>query len=865
MAFKTGKGEAASLESPETLFNDLRSKKVKGLLAHQADMLREYVTSASSAADVALQMPTGSGKTLVGLLIAEWRRRKNGESVVFLCPTNQLVHQVADQAISRYGLRVLPFTGSKGGYDASAKGEYLAAETVAVTSYSSLFNVRPFFESPRVIILDDAHSAENYIASAWSARIERLNIEHKSAFDALVGLLSPHLQQAEVRRLRGDVTDRWDITWVEKVPTPVFQQLAPELASILDTYTADNDLRYPWSWLRNHLHACHLYLSAYEILIRPITPPTFTHAPFSGATQRIYMSATLGEGGDLERITGRRAIQRLKGPVGWDQQTIGRRFFIFPERSIDRVTAQEVYVTLMKDAGRSLFLVPDDRSAQSVREWLNKTVKFKLFSAKDIEQSKHAFIEEDSAVAVVANRYDGIDLAEDECRLLFVEGIPGAVNVQERFLITRMGAGRVLDDRILTRTVQAFGRCTRSTTDYAAVVICGDELNRYLLKPDSRHFFHPELQAELQFGIDQSKDATADNFVENFRLFLEQTASWRAADNEIVRLRSSFARKPLAGSDSLRKAVWSEIAYAEAIWAGNYDLALDHAKSVLGQIAGDELKGYRAFWYYLAGSAAHLAAQAGASGMQATAKELFNHARKTTSGVRWLYALSTLETGALERPADDPRTLTLVERIEERFADIGTLNNRKFDQIDRDIRDGLLSDDSSVFERSQERLGWLLGYESGRNTDQGAPDPWWQADDDFSLVFEDYTEATPDSVVSVTKARQVASHPNWMKANVGVSPTGMILPVLVTSATKVAKEALPHLRSVYLWPTASFRVWAVTAIDTIRAIRRNFPGHGDLAWRADAATALDSASIGPVRLAILIKTRPAADCLEPIG
>ena len=47
------------------------------------------------------------------------------------------------------------------------------------------------------------------------------------------------------------------------------------------------------------------------------------------------MSATLGQGGDLERITGRKKIFRLPIPEGWDQQGIGRRYFIFPERSLE--------------------------------------------------------------------------------------------------------------------------------------------------------------------------------------------------------------------------------------------------------------------------------------------------------------------------------------------------------------------------------------------------------------------------------------------------------------------------------------------------------------------------------------------------
>jgi hypothetical protein len=77
-----------------------------------------------------------------------------------------------------------------------------------------------------------------------------------------------------------------------------------------------------------------VYLTPNEILVRPLIPPTWTHARFVHARQRIFMSATLGEGGDLERLTGRQKILRLPVPEGWDRQGIGRRFFIFPEMTL---------------------------------------------------------------------------------------------------------------------------------------------------------------------------------------------------------------------------------------------------------------------------------------------------------------------------------------------------------------------------------------------------------------------------------------------------------------------------------------------------------------------------------------------------
>lgn len=113
MPFKLSKTSSATTDSPEALFLDLRSRKIPGLLAHQADVLRVYVEKALEETDAALQLPTGSGKTLVGLLLGEWRRRKFGERVVYLCPTRQLVHQVAEQSRAKYGLKVNAFTGKK--------------------------------------------------------------------------------------------------------------------------------------------------------------------------------------------------------------------------------------------------------------------------------------------------------------------------------------------------------------------------------------------------------------------------------------------------------------------------------------------------------------------------------------------------------------------------------------------------------------------------------------------------------------------------------------------------------------------------------------------------------------------------------
>jgi replicative superfamily II helicase len=98
---------------PEALFGELPRTPigVGALWSHQADHLRTYAEEHQHSPDVALELPTGSGKTLVGLLIAEWRRRTLGQRIGYACPTKQLARQVLSKARDQ-GIPVVLLIGS---------------------------------------------------------------------------------------------------------------------------------------------------------------------------------------------------------------------------------------------------------------------------------------------------------------------------------------------------------------------------------------------------------------------------------------------------------------------------------------------------------------------------------------------------------------------------------------------------------------------------------------------------------------------------------------------------------------------------------------------------------------------------------
>lgn len=108
MAFTRSQRSVARYETPGELYRYLprRPGAVPGLWAHQSEMLKAYIDKVKYS-DVALELPTGTGKTLVGLLIAEWNRLNKNERVLYACPTRQLAEQV-HAAAYRVGYRHVP-------------------------------------------------------------------------------------------------------------------------------------------------------------------------------------------------------------------------------------------------------------------------------------------------------------------------------------------------------------------------------------------------------------------------------------------------------------------------------------------------------------------------------------------------------------------------------------------------------------------------------------------------------------------------------------------------------------------------------------------------------------------------------------
>lgn len=807
--FATRPDTTTEIDSPESLFRALRPSDsgVRHLWAHQADLLRDYSSLDASVTDVAVELPTGAGKTLVGQLLGEYRRRALGQRVAYLCPNSQLAAQAAAKAAG-YGMPAVLLVGPKADYDRRDYTAFMRANAVAITNYHSVFNTNPAIEA-HTLVLDDAHAGEGAVADLWSVTAER----GEPLYAALQSAVADALPAPFIERLRDVDLDPRRRSEVELVPPLAVAERADILRDAIIEHARDHN---SWSgqMISDEIGRCLVYVSWDAILVRPLIPPTSDHAAFADAEQRIYMSATLGAGGELERSFAVTEIHRLPVPIGWDEHGSGRRFFLFPAAVQDPEDVDACVASAIERAGKALVLAPSRRELDSFAASAVPAGVPQIRSG-DAERDLLTFGGAVCGAVLLANRYDGIDLPDEACRLVVLTGLPAATHLQERFLHDTLGARRVLAERIRTRIVQGAGRCTRNVQDYAAVIVRGAHLSDFCARDETLRAMHPELQAEFQFGLDNAERAGAD-LLELLDSFLDQDEDWLEADSDIRARASEASREQPAMVDELADAAQFEVQCWRAVWQGDLQQAIKLAQDVADHLgSGSELRPYRALWLYLAASwAAELAAESEDETDAEWARVLRRDAEGTAAMLRW-------------RPRIEPKTPPLqaaaeyderAERAADKLRRLG-IRGVGFERKLADFEHQLGQDDATQFELALKELGELLGFEAERPNGDGAPDGVWRDGERLWLIFEAKTEVRAESPVSIKEVRQAASHHDWVRSELDWEEPERSLTALVSHKSVVDERAAAIARDVVHLEPALIRELGRRALALHREIR----------------------------------------------
>lgn len=162
-----GESSLASTLDFEQRLQAFASADFQQLRPGQKLVLDAYAADHLDTTDLAIEMPTGDGKTLLALLIADWALDQR-RSVAYLTGTRQLAEHVEAEA-KRLGLEVARFAG--GDYGGARLDDYHQASAVGVMNYWVYFNNKPVVQPADLVILDDAHLAEQPLSSLQTLRI----------------------------------------------------------------------------------------------------------------------------------------------------------------------------------------------------------------------------------------------------------------------------------------------------------------------------------------------------------------------------------------------------------------------------------------------------------------------------------------------------------------------------------------------------------------------------------------------------------------------------------------------------------------------------------------------------------------------
>ena len=742
---------------------------VDSLWLHQGDVIRAYAEGHQDTPDLALELPTGTGKTLPGLLIAEWVRRKTAGPVIYATPTKQLARQVAATA-EREGVPVSNLTGSAKHWDPADEASVEGGEAIGLTTYSAVFNSSPKLPEPRLLVFDDAHAGEQFVGNEYGISIRRYDDE--DAYLEVLEALKPFLSGLLIQRLEGE-PDPGAHHQVRLILPAVDQTALTKIDAALAGLTKPHS--YKFAMIRSGLAACCVYLSYGGIQIRPMIPPTYENHIFARAKQRIYLSATLGSGGELERAFGRREIVRMPLPTKTPPRS-GRRLFVFPDlvKGGDAIGLTKQIIGL---TDKALVLSQETVANAEAAATALTGDGVPVMGRDHLEQhGLESFAAAPTGVLGLANRYDGLDLPGNACRIVVLGGKPDAVGLQERFLSERAEANAALAERLRTRIVQGAGRCTRGPNDYAVVVVLGSDIMKYFSRPENLRALEPELQAEVEFGWQNSRGVAPDELIENVEMFLEHGADWREqGEPAVAEFRQDVVKVEPPGTDALGKAAALEVEAWQLAFGGDWIGASEKLQEAVPHVGPAATRGYRGLLLYLAGVWLHLGAQD--ETQRSRSRQLVRDAARAANRSTWLKEMRELPDA--ESVPLVPEDIVAVNHVVARLR--GRLKPKQINAALTEMQEGLAQDEATQYERGLTILGSFLGAEASKPKGQGRCDSAWVWGTAIWMTIEAKSEEHDDGLLPLKDVRQANTQLDQLAADRGMDHPPAGSPAIIVS------------------------------------------------------------------------------------
>ena len=751
-----GQESSRPLIDPLEIFTALdRSKGREFPRPAQEAALKQWFAGYRGTRDVLIKLPTGHGKTLIGLLILQSYLNETHKPALYLCPNTYLVSQTIKQA-KEFGIPVCADADATPGFLPEMFGN---GERIYVTTCRKLFNGKTLFGGPTTkrqvvdvesIVMDDAHKCVEEIKESFSIKIERgYDQEPDELYTKLIDIFKEPL----IRQAPGSLADilqgRSEFLLV---PYWAWLENTSRVLKILQSNREREDISFVWDFLKNHLPDCHCYVSGRAIEITPRLIPLQEVPTFNDAKHRIFLSATLTEDSFLIRDLGVSQESVFHPIISGDVKYCGERLVVLPtlvRPSIQRKELVNWFMNMSKKYAGIGFVVLVPSMFQS-RLWKDAGADVVLVS--EIERALEKLQRELSArkrkvPMVLIGQYDGIDLPDDVCRVLLIDGLPGWSTLSDRYSsLVRRGVVSTRSKQI-QRIEQGMGRGIRGPNDWCVVVIAGNDLTEFLSSNANRGYLSPEAQAQISIGQELAAEmASEGKNVSTINKLIDQCIRREESWKKFYRLRMGGVTLPIPNPENIERA--KKERDAELDFIGGRP---DKGETALRSLADSSTDAKDEGWY-LQSLAEHLyiANRNRALELQITAQRQNPYLLKPESGVSYQKISSGLA-----------RTQNMISVL-HRYSSI----NEALVALQSVLDDASFGIESDSFEEAIKRLGESIGFKVQRpdaETGKG-PDVLWAIGGSRYWIIECKDQVELDRTeISKTETGQMANSIAWFK------------------------------------------------------------------------------------------------------
>lgn len=750
---KLKKKELPKRINPIDIYESLDRRSEAGpLRPSQKRILEEWFNNRRNDRDNIIKLHTGEGKTLIGLLILQSKINETSSPCMYVCPNIYLAKQAVKDA-EKFGIPYCIIDKSK-----QIPDDFHAGRKILITHVQKLFNGKTSFGlgaksiSVNSIILDDSQACIDSIKNSFTIKVDKKS----KLYGAILNIFSSELKdqgEGSYLEMESGVGNNtllpvpyW--AWIDKK-----EQVAQELLNNIE----DKRVSFIWPLIKNELHNCQAFISGESLEISPIFSLIDSFGSFSKAAHRFLMSATTQDDSFFIKGLGFN-IDAVKHPlINPDLIWSGEKMILIPSLIDETLDRETIINWLLKPYEKRNFgtvcLTPSFSNTKQF-ERIGATVAKTETIYECVEQLKRGVY---GKALVLGNRYDGIDLPDNSCRILIIDSKPYSETLSDRYEEECRPSSDIINVKTAQRVEQGLGRSVRGEKDYSVIIITGGDLVQFLKSPLTTKYFSSQTKMQIDIGsqiVGFAKDEIevgADVkklFVDLINKSLQRDDGWKEYYVESMNEIDFYDKK-----DGLYDLISLEYKAEKFFVKGEIDKACDVLQDICDRYIEDEMeKG----WY--------LQLQA-----------------------RYKYSISKVDSNQIQKSAFQRNSNLLKPKDGVIYRKIENINATRANKIIKwisahnDYQSLMISVDSILqnlsfgiqsdkFEEAIHNLGVSIGFACQRPDKEikKGPDNLWCDVDGQYFLFECKNEVNEERAeINKTEAGQMNNHCGWFAEEYG--------------------------------------------------------------------------------------------------